>query len=90
MITEATVPSLAPGMKLRHDAVRDSWVLLGPERMFVPDAIALEVLKLVDGVRSVGAIVDDLCARFAAPRETVAGDVSAMLDDLAAKGAVKL
>ena len=56
--------------------------------MFVPDPIALEVLRLLDGVRSVDAVVDDLAARFAAPRGEILTDVMAMLDDLAAKGVV--
>jgi pyrroloquinoline quinone biosynthesis protein D len=46
------------------------------------------VLRLVDGARSVDAMVDDLAARFAAPRGEIMTDVVAMLDDLAAKGVV--
>ena len=47
--------------------------------MFVPDETALEVLRLVDGARSVDAIVDELAASFDAPREEIAGDVREML-----------
>lgn len=82
------VPRFAPGMRLRHDAARDRWMVMGPERMFLPDETALEVLRLVDGTRSVDAIIDDLAARFAAPRAEIGADVLAMLDDLAAKGVV--
>ncbi|WP_198372991.1 pyrroloquinoline quinone biosynthesis peptide chaperone PqqD [Roseomonas rosulenta] len=84
----ATVPRLNRGVKLREDAVRGRWIVLAPERMFVPDEIALEVLRLVDGARSVGAIADELAARFAAPRDEILADVSEMLADLAAKGVV--
>ena len=84
----ASIPRLGRGMKLREDKTRSQWVVMGPERMFVPDAIALEVLRLVDGARSVDAMVDDLAARFAAPRGEILTDVVAMLDDLAAKGVV--
>ncbi len=87
---EGLVPKLRPGVKFRFDAVRDAWVLLGPERLFLPDAPAVEVLKLIDGARSTGAIIDDLAARFAAPRATIAADVTGMLRDLAEKGAVAL
>jgi len=87
-VTGASVPRLGRGMKLREDKARGQWVVLGPERMFVPDEIALEVLRLVDGSRSVDAIVEDLAARFAAPRDEIMADVSALLDDLAAKGVV--
>ncbi|MFC7474507.1 pyrroloquinoline quinone biosynthesis peptide chaperone PqqD [Dankookia sp. GCM10030260] len=84
----ASIPRLGRGMKLREDKARDRWVVMGPERMFVPDEIALEVLRLVDGARSVDAMVDDLAVRFAAPRGEIMADVVAMLDDLAAKGVV--
>ncbi|HLZ67911.1 MAG TPA: pyrroloquinoline quinone biosynthesis peptide chaperone PqqD [Aliidongia sp.] len=89
-IGDETVPTLGRGVKFRFDDVRQSWVLLAPERLFVPDEQAVEILKLVDGVRSLGAIVDDLAERFKAPRELIQRDVSAMLGDLADKGAIRL
>ena len=61
---EAAVPALRRGVKFRFDAVRDAWVLLGPERLFVPDETAVEVLKLIDGARTLGAVIDDLAARL--------------------------
>ncbi len=85
---EAAIPRLALGMKLREDRARGRWVVMGPERLFVPDAVALEVLRLLDGRRSLGAIVDDLAARFDAPRARIAADVAALLDDLRARGVV--
>jgi pyrroloquinoline quinone biosynthesis protein D len=89
VIGEAAVPRFAPGMRLRQDAARDNrWVVLGPERMFVPDEIALEILRLIDGARSLGAIADDLATRFQAPRAEIAADVTALLDELAAKGVI--
>ena len=84
MIAEAAVPSLGRGMRLRQDQARGGqWVVLGPERMFVPDEIALEVLQRIDGARSVGAMVDDLAAQFAAPRAEILGDVVGLLEELA-------
>ena len=88
-MNDESVPRFAPGMKLRHDAARDRWTVMGPERMFLPDETALEVLRLVDGARSVDAIIDSLAARFAAPREEIGADVLAMLADLAGKGVVR-
>ena len=87
-MTPEDTPRLARGMKLREDKARGQWVVLGPERMFVPDPIALEILRLVDGARSIDAMADDLAARFAAPRDEILADVLAMLDDLAARGVV--
>jgi pyrroloquinoline quinone biosynthesis protein D len=88
--SDATVPAFPRGVKFRFDATRDTWVVLAPERLFLPDEQAVEVLKLIDGTRSLGAIVDELAARFNVAREVVATDVVAMLRDLADKGAVTL
>lgn len=84
------VPRFNTGIKFRLDTVRGAWVLLAPERLFMPDEHAVEVLKLVDGVRSIAAITDDLAVRFDAPREAIAADVASMLQDLAARGAIRL
>jgi pyrroloquinoline quinone biosynthesis protein D len=80
-----TVPLFARGHRLRQDKVRGRWVILAPERVFEPDEIAVEVLLLVDGVRTEDEIVDRLAEKFTAPREAIATDVSAMLDDLRAR-----
>jgi pyrroloquinoline quinone biosynthesis protein D len=86
---EAAVPAFAAGVKFRFDAVRDAWVVLAPERLFLPDEQAVEILKLVDATRTLGAIIDDLAVRYAAPRGLIAGDVRTMLQDLAEKGVVR-
>ena len=57
-----------------------------PERVMAPDEIAVEVLKLCDGQRSVADITDHLAAIYTAPREEIAGDIIAMLQDLADSG----
>ena len=85
-----TVPAFNRGFRLRHDPVRDAWVILAPERLLLLDEIGVEVLKLVDGVRTVPEIVDTLATRFNAPRGEIAADVETMLHDLAEKGAIRL
>lgn len=87
---ETTVPSFARGVRLRFDEARQVWTVLAPERLFLPDELAVEVLKLVDGVRTLGDIADELSARFDAPRAEVLSDITEMLTDFAAKGAVRL
>ncbi len=83
------VPAFNRGFRLRHDAVRDAWMVLAPERLFMLEGPAVEVLKLVDGVRTVPEIIDTLAEQFAAPRELIAADVVAMLQDLTDKGAIR-
>ena len=85
-ISDTSVPRLPRGVKLRFDKERDKWVVLAPERVFVPDPIALEILKRCDGNANVAAIVDDLAATFNAPRDVILKDVSALLQDLTDKG----
>ncbi len=90
MTDASRVPRFASGVRLREDAVRGGWVVLAPERLFMPDEHALAVLQLVDGVRSEAVIVDSLAAIYDAPRDLIAGDVAVMLQDLADKGAIRL
>ncbi|MGK7864141.1 pyrroloquinoline quinone biosynthesis peptide chaperone PqqD [Falsiroseomonas sp. E2-1-a4] len=82
------IPRFPRGVRLHHDQARDRWVVMAPERMFVPDDTALEVLRLVDGARDLDAIIDALARKFDAPREVIATDVRAMVDDLVARGAL--
>lgn len=89
-MTAPGIPSFNRGFRLRHDEVRGGWVVLAPERLFMLDEHAAEVLKLVDGRRSVADIADTLAARYNAPPAEIAADVDAMLQDLAGKGAIQL
>ena len=89
IVEPGTRPVMPRHIKLRHDAGRDVWVLLAPERVFNPDPIAVEVLKLCDGNRTVSDIAALLAKEFQAPEETIRTDVIAMLQDLADKGVVK-
>jgi pyrroloquinoline quinone biosynthesis protein D len=89
-VHDQAMPALARGVKLRFDKARDAWVLLAPEKVLMPDQIAVEILKRCDGKARVTEIVDDLAVAFSADRDQVAGDVRAFLQDLADKGIVTL
>jgi pyrroloquinoline quinone biosynthesis protein D len=90
LVGEASVPRLARGTRLQFDKHREQWIVQAPERLFVLDPIALEIVQRCDGVASVGAIVDGLAAKFGAPREIVLRDVNGMLQDFADKGVMNL
>ena len=85
-VSEASRPVLPRHAKLRFDETRQRWVILAPERVLAPDEIAVEVLQLCDGARSVADIIDQLAEKYAAERDAIATDVIAMLQDLADKG----
>ena len=83
-------PRLARGVRLVHNEAQGGWVLLAPERVFKPDAIALEILKRCTGEAALEAIVDDLAKTYSAPRERILTDVSALLRSLADKKLLEL
>jgi pyrroloquinoline quinone biosynthesis protein D len=89
VIADTSVPRLPRHIKFRFDEARQQWLLLAPERVLMPDEIAVEILKLCDGAADVGGIADALAAKFAAPRDIVGKDVVQMLQDLADKGVVE-
>ena len=85
-VSEQSKPALPRHVKFRYDETRKVWVILAPERVLAPDEIAVEVLKLCDGVRSVSEMIDELAAKYHAPRAEIGADVIAMLQNLADKG----
>jgi pyrroloquinoline quinone biosynthesis protein D len=89
-ISPDSIPALPRGVRLRFDKVRNVWTLLAPERVLMPDEIAVEILRRCDGKASVAAIVDDLARTFSAPREEIAADVEELLRDLKDKGLVAI
>lgn len=78
------VPKLPRGVKLRFDQTRGKWFLLGPERVFEPDEIAIEILQRVDGKRSLDAITVELCDVFQASAEEIGPDVVEFVEKLVA------
>jgi pyrroloquinoline quinone biosynthesis protein D len=84
-ITETSVPRLPRGVRLRFDEARQQWVILAPERVLMPDEMAVTILqRCLDGA-SVGTVIDQLVTEYDAPRAEIAADVLAMLQDLADK-----
>jgi coenzyme PQQ biosynthesis protein PqqD len=82
-------PALANGVRLRWDETRQSWLLQAPERVVMADDAAAAILQLIDGQRSVPAIVAALVESFAAPQGQIEEDVDRLLDELSAAGLVR-
>jgi pyrroloquinoline quinone biosynthesis protein D len=87
-VTEDSVPRLPRHVKFRFDQARDAWIVLAPEKVFMPDEIAVEILKRCDGSTTLRDIIDDLAKTFEAERDVVATDVVILLQDLADKGII--
>ena len=90
IVEDGSLPRLPRHVKLRFDQRRNRWIVLAPERVLMPDEIAVEILKRCDGKTSVSAIVATLAAAYEAPTEEIGKDVAEMLQDLADKGFVEL
>jgi pyrroloquinoline quinone biosynthesis protein D len=86
VIEEASAPRLARGTRLQFDKHRDRWIVQAPERLFVLDPIALEIVRRCDGAATVSGIVDELAGKYNAPRDVILRDVNALLQDFADKG----
>ena len=86
-----SVPRLAPHMRLRFDRARDCWTIQAPERSFLLDPIAHQIVSRCDGVASLAGIIDSLCAAFPdAPRDVIAADVAKMIQDFVDKNVMEL
>jgi pyrroloquinoline quinone biosynthesis protein D len=83
-------PRLPRGVRLRSDETRGGHVLLAPERVVRADAVAVAILTLCDGTRTLNALVDELCAVYKGERARIETDVRALLADLAGKRMTEL
>src|SRR5699024_9406344 len=43
-IEQDSIPRLGIGVRTRFDPARQQWLVLAPERLFVPDEIAFEII----------------------------------------------
>ncbi len=87
-IDRAAVLRLKPHVRLQFSEARGQWIVQAPERVLMPDEIAVRILKLCDGKTSVETIAETLAHEYAAPRDVVESDVLEMLRDLAEKGII--
>jgi pyrroloquinoline quinone biosynthesis protein D len=85
-LTAQSIPALPRHVRLKHDKTRDRWVILVPERVLVPDDIAVVVLQQVDGKRSIHDIAETLSAVYDAGTDAIEADIIPLLQDLADKG----
>ena len=79
-------PRLRRGVRLVFDRTRDTYVLLFPEGVLVPNVTAAAVLELCDGMSTVDSITARLAERYAGVRPT---DVTEILTRLAERRVVE-
>lgn len=83
-------PRLAPGVRLRFDERRDTWLLLAPERVIETEGPVSEIVSRFDGLRSVGEIAGELAAVYTTSRSEILADIIDLVTELAGKRLVLL
>lgn len=84
-LDEETVVNWAAGVRTRFDEARDRWMILGPERILVPEGPGADIARLVDGERTVADIADALLEEYDADRSLILGETLEFLGELAEK-----
>ena len=75
LVSADSRPYFPRGVRMRYDTVRERLAVLGPERVYWPDAVSVDILNLCDGQRSISSISAQLAQNYAAPVETIQADV---------------
>lgn len=78
------IPALKAHFRFQYEPAQDAHVLLYPEGMVKLSPSAAEILKRIDGTRSIGAIITDLKTTF--PGAELDDDVRAFIDQAVANG----
>lgn len=84
-------PRLAAKARLRWDRIEQQHMLMFPEAALKLNATAAEVLKLCDGERTVGQIVNALLEQFStADRQVVEDNVRQLLTRIRSRGLLEV
>lgn len=83
-------PMLPRHVVLRHDAARDRWLILVPERVLIPEPTAVVLLQEADGIRTVSEIAAHLAQTYAADPAVIEADAIEMFQDMSDRGFLAL
>lgn len=86
MISRDTRPRIAAKARLRYDRKAERTMLLYPEKGLVLNPTAADIAKLCTGEHSVGAIVDQLAAKYGKEAAVIEREVMDFLSALAERG----
>ena len=71
-----SVLAFEPGIRLKHDAVRDRYVIQGPEVLIELNETGTAIMKEIDGISELSAVIDRLAMTFSVDPATITADVS--------------
>ena len=86
IISEESKVDFRRGIRLRFDKVREKWLLMAPEYVLTPDGVALDILKKIDGDRSVAMIIDELAREYEGSPEEITTDILEFLQAISDRG----
>jgi coenzyme PQQ biosynthesis protein PqqD len=86
MISRETCPRIAAKARLRYDRKAERFMLLYPEKGLVLNPTAADIAQLCTGEHSVGAIVDQLAAKYGKDTPAIEREVMGFLTALAERG----
>jgi pyrroloquinoline quinone biosynthesis protein D len=75
LVSADSRPLIPKGVRMHYDKVREKYAVLGPERVYWPDSVSVDILNLCDGQLSVSGIAQQLAQSYAAPAGTIEADV---------------
>ena len=89
VISRDSRPRLAAKARLRYDRKAERYMLLYPEKGLVLNPTAADVVQLCTGEHTVGAIVDQLAAKYGHDVPTVEREVMNLLVALTERGLIQ-
>jgi len=86
MISRDTCPRIAAKARLRYDRKAKRYMLLYPEKGLVLNPTAADIAQLCTGEHSVGAIVEQLAAKYGKEAPVIEREVMGFLSALSERG----
>jgi coenzyme PQQ biosynthesis protein PqqD len=86
MISRDSCPRIAAKARLRYDRKAERYMLLYPEKGLVLNPTAADIAQLCTGEHSVGAIVEQLAAKYGKEAPVIEREVMGFLSALSERG----
>lgn len=90
ILSAVSTPVLRRHARLQYDSVRQAWAVLSPERVFWPNDVSLDILRLCDGNHAAEEIIEILSAQYETPAEHIRPDVELFLQEWSDRFLVEL
>lgn len=90
IVSPQSRPALKKHARLQYDKVRGAWALLSPERIFWPNEVSLDILRLCNGRNEVTQMIAILADQYGADETEITLDVTGFLQEWSDKFLVEL